>query len=124
MLTQTKSPETAGGSPGLENSTQPNHSTTEPPRKWRRVLAAMTHGKTFNRFEAERELSDHCLHTTVASLQARGVVIDRSDETVPEFAGISTHVKRYRLAPESRARAAELLGLAPTEATTTEQAAA
>ncbi len=65
MITM-KSPETAGGGPGLEKNSLQNDTTTERPRKWRRVLAALTHGKTFNRFEAERELSDHCLHSTVS----------------------------------------------------------
>jgi hypothetical protein len=112
MTNQTKSPVTAGNGPGLENFTRENDSTSEkPPLKWRRVLAAMAHGKSFNRFEVERELSDHCLHTTVSGLQARGIVIRRADEVVPGFAGMPTHVKRYTIAPESLERARELLNL-------------
>lgn len=109
MTNQTKSPVTAGNGPGLENFTQSNHTTTERPRKWCRVLAAMAHGKTFNRFEAERELSDHCLHSTASVLQGKGVTIHRRDEIVPGYRGIATHVKRYWLAPESLERARELL---------------
>ena len=104
-----QSPVTAGNGPSLENFTHPNDSTVERPRKWRRVLAAMAHGKSFNRFDAERELSDHCLHTTASVLQGKGVTINRRDEVVPGYRGIATHVKRYWLAPESIERARELL---------------
>lgn len=48
--------------------------------------------------------------STVSGLQARGLTIHRCDEIVPGFQDIPTHVMRYRLAPESRQRAAELLG--------------
>lgn len=78
------------------------------PLKWKRVLAALYGGRSLNRFQAERELHDHCLHTTVASLEARGVRIAREDERVPGYFG-TVYCKRYRLAPESRERAAALL---------------
>lgn len=81
------------------------------PRKWQRVLGAFLAGHSMNRFEAVRELRDWCLHTTVAGLEARGVRIDRQDEHVPGQFG-PVHCKRYRLTdPESRQRAAELLGI-------------
>ena len=67
-------------------------------------------GKTFNRFESERELSDHCLHTTISGLQRKGLTILRHDEVVSGYAGFPTHVTRYWLAPESIERARELLG--------------
>lgn len=115
MIGQRESPVTAsGGVPGLENNSPRNHTTTKRPLKWRRVLAALHAGRSFNRFEAERALADHCLHTTVSVLQGKGVTILRCDEVVPGYAGIPTHVTRYWLAPDSRNRAAELLGLGTT----------
>ncbi|WP_024931081.1 hypothetical protein [Methylophilus sp. OH31] len=67
------------------------------PKKWQRVLSALLDGRTFNLFEAERQLNDHALHSTVSSLQAKGVTILREFETVPGYQGIPTHVCRYWL---------------------------
>lgn len=67
------------------------------PKKWERVLAALISGKSYNRFEAERRLNDHCLHTTVATIQGMGVLIQREFETVPGYMGIQTRVCRYWL---------------------------
>lgn len=108
-MTINKKPGGAGGrTPGLEGTSKPHVSSTA--RKWQRVLRAFADGRSLNRWEAVRELRDWCLHTTVAGLEARGVRIDRVDEVVPgQFGPI--HCKRYRLAPESRAKAAELLGI-------------
>ena len=116
MTIQRESPVTAGGGiPGLESNSRRNH-TTKRPLKWRRVLTALHAGRSFNRFEAERALADHCLHTTVSVLQGKGLTILRHDETVSGYQGIPTHVTRYWLAPNSRDRAAELLGLGTTTA--------
>ena len=65
------------------------------PKKWQRVLKAFLDGKSFNRFEAERQLNDHCLHTTVSTLQSFGVTIFREYETVSGWQGIPTRVCRY-----------------------------
>ncbi len=73
------------------------------------MLTALASGRTYNRFEAERELHDHCLHTTVANLQAKGVTIHRRIERVPGYMGIPTECCRYWLAPESLQKASELL---------------
>ena len=81
------------------------------PLKWRRVLAALVTGASFNRFEAERMLHDHCLHSTVSTIQKMGVTIMRHMETVRGYHGIATRVCRYWLAPESRAMALTLLGV-------------
>jgi len=105
---ETKNP-ALGSGPGSGLLNSESHSTRRP-RKWARVLRAMLNGRSLNRFEATRELSDWCLHSTVAKLQGKGVLIHRRDETVPGFHGIPTHVTRYWLAPQSRERAAELLG--------------
>jgi len=67
------------------------------PKKWQRVLSALLDGRTFNRFEAERQLSDHTLHSTVSTIQSKGVTILREFETVPGYQGLDTHVCRYWL---------------------------
>ncbi|MHB8391856.1 MAG: hypothetical protein ACYDBH_20145 [Acidobacteriaceae bacterium] len=84
--------------------------STKTARKWERVLAGFVAGRSFNRFEAEHTLSDHCLHSTVSELQARGVLILRHFETVPGYGGAPTRCCRYQLDPESTDRARELLG--------------
>ncbi len=110
MTPTNKSPELAGTSGrSLEDSTHADDTRTL--RKWERVLSALLAGRSFNRFEAERELHDHCLHTTVAGLQARGVTILRHDEVVPGFMGCATNVMRYTLdrTPDNIARVRALL---------------
>jgi hypothetical protein len=79
-------------------------------KKWRRVLLALAQGRSLNRFEAERSLSDHCLHSTVSEIQGRGIRVDRVMETVPGYCGMPTRVARYWLAPEQRTAALALLG--------------
>lgn len=102
------------GDTGLKTYEQAKNITRQGrPLKWRRVLSALVSGRSFNRFEAERELHDHCLHTTVSVLQGKGLTILRRGEVVAGFQGAPTHVCRYWLAPESRERAAELLGRVP-----------
>ena len=76
-----------------------------------RVLNALARGESFNRFEAERDLHDHCLHSTVAALQAHGITINRQEETVPGFEGVGVRVMRYWLSPAQRGRARVLLGI-------------
>ena len=82
---------------------------TPRPRKWKRILSAFAEGRSLNRFDAER-IGDHVLHSTVAAIEARGVRIERQEETISGYGGAPTRCKRYRLAPESRSRALELLG--------------
>lgn len=100
----------ARAKPGLQGCLRLHF--TKVPLKWRRVLAAFFDGRDFNRFEAEHELHDHCLHSTVATLQAKGLIVRRREEVVPGFQGIPTHVMRYWLAPESYENARKLLGKA------------
>ncbi len=78
------------------------------PRKWKRVAQAFYDGRRLNRFEAARTLRDWCLPSTVSGLEARGLVILRTDEMVPGAFG-PVRCCRYWLAPGSRALAAELL---------------
>ncbi|MGK0489012.1 MAG: hypothetical protein ACJAXB_002203 [Candidatus Endobugula sp.] len=65
------------------------------PSKKERVLFALFKG-FYNRFEAERKLSDHCLHSTVSTLQnSHGIEVKRKFEMVPGYMGIMTKVCRY-----------------------------
>lgn len=78
--------------------------------KWKRVLTAFLSGQSYNRFEAEQLLHDHCLHSTVSDLEEKGVRISREWETVAGYEELPTRVMRYWLAPDSQACALSLLG--------------
>src|SRR5690606_15459193 len=71
------------------------------PSKWQRVLVAFLTGRSFNRFEAARELHDHCLHSTASTIQAKGIRIYRREETIPGYQGIPTRCCRYWLPSSS-----------------------
>lgn len=80
------------------------------PSKIRRVLSALATGDSYNRFQAARELHDHCLHSTVAEIQSRfGIAVYRETESIPGFEGIPTKCCRYSLTPAMRAKAREIL---------------
>jgi len=100
------------GEVGADHSTQRRDHTAKTPRKWQRVLAAFVRGESLNRFDAERRYHDHCLHSTAATIQSKGIRIERRDETVPGFQKIPTHVCRYWLASDQRQAALNLLGKA------------
>lgn len=102
---------TAATGEAFGKAIQQGHDTSKRPVKWRRVLFAFASGRSWNRFEAERELHDHCLHTTVSTIQHKGIPVSRKDEIVPGFQGIPTHVSRYWLEKEALQRARELLGI-------------
>lgn len=77
-----------------------------------RVMAGFMAGKSYNRFEAERQLHDHCLHSTVAQLQRlRSVTIERQYETVSGYQGHPTSCCRYWITPEERQRIENRRGL-------------
>lgn len=120
-MSQYKSPAAGGTADTGSGKTTTGHtdgSATLPPtqpRKWARVLRAFVEGRTFNRFDAYRELRDSCLNTTVSQIEARGVKILRREETVPGAFG-PVHCCRYWIAPEALQRARELLWL-PTSTT-------
>ena len=86
------------------------------PKKWQRVLKAFLEGKSYNRFEAERQLNDHCLHSTVSTLQSFGVTIIRVTETVKGWQGLPTRVCRYWIdnSEENIKRAKHLLKITNT----------
>lgn len=112
METQLESPTLSGVRAGLSNISLPHRNKPDP--KWKRVLNSLYY-RTLNRWDAV-ELRDWCLHSTVAGLESRGLKIDRWDEVVPGAYG-PVHCKRYRLSPESRERARELLGITNPSAT-------
>lgn len=101
----------ATASEGLVHITQLKRSKVL--KKWRRVLLALAQGRSLNRFEAERSLSDHTLPSTVSEIQGKGVRVDRHIETVPGYGSEPTHVARYWLSPAERVKALALLGGAP-----------
>jgi hypothetical protein len=94
----------------LESDQQPKFT-----RKWQNVLAYFVNGGRLNRFEAERVVFDHCLHTTVSSLALDyGLKFERAFESVPCLRGTkTTDVKRYWLepTPENLALARRVLGV-------------
>lgn len=103
--------EAATSKPSKEPVTDSGTNNNKPPKKSIRVLSALTR-RSWNRFEAERQLHDHCLHTTVATIQQQyGITIARKFETVPGFQGNPTHVCRYWLTPDQRAKALKVLGV-------------
>jgi hypothetical protein len=67
------------------------------PLKWERVLRAFLSGRSFNRFQAARDLHDHCLHSTVSAIEGKGVRIARKWEKVSGYQDIPTDVTRYWL---------------------------
>ena len=71
-------------------------STTKPVKmtKTKRVLLALM-TRSYNRFEGARKLHDWCLHSTVATIQAKGITVLRKFETVPGYNGTPTSVCRY-----------------------------
>ena len=76
-------------------SATPEDSTKTPKTKVASILALFLKGLNLNRFEAERH-HDHCLHSTVSSLEDYGVRISRCWETIPCLGGTATvRCKRY-----------------------------
>lgn len=67
------------------------------PQKEVGMLKRFVKGKSYHRFTAER-LGDHCLHSTVSSLQKSfGVYFDRRRIEVPNRFGSTTRVMLYWL---------------------------
>lgn len=70
-----------------------------------RVYIALMEGRRFNRFEAERILHDHCLHSTISTLEKKHrITIERENEKVPCFGGNTTNVCRYWISEKERER--------------------
>lgn len=79
--------------------------------KLSRVLSALAQGNSYNRFEAAQKLHDHCLHSTAAAIQRRGIPVHREPEIVRGYQGASTRVMRYRILPDDREKAKKLVKL-------------
>ena len=70
-----------------------------------RVFEAFMSGRSLNLFEAQRELHDRCLHSTVAQLQRlRQITIERKRETVSGYQRYPTSVCRYWISSEENKR--------------------
>lgn len=76
------------------------------------VLYALAEGRSLNRFEAERQLNDHTLNSTISEIQNRlGVLIHRESEKVLCLGGTKkVDVMRYRLLPDQQHKVQQLLG--------------
>ena len=102
---------------GFQKNTDSNNTAkspkVKPGTKEYLVLSALVTGKSYNRFDAERELFDHCLKSTVSTLQGKGISIHRESEKVPCMGGEKlVDVKRYCLLPSEIEKAQRLLGVA------------
>ncbi|WP_308364310.1 MULTISPECIES: hypothetical protein [unclassified Microbulbifer] len=84
----------------------PNNNTPKDPTKLERVLAYLATGRSLHRFEAEREVNDHCLPSTMSEIK-HGLCIPYRVryETVPGWHGHPTRVARYWLGREEQAQA-------------------
>ncbi len=101
--TNDNAPELADSKGAKNTSLKSKHSNRLIKRK--RVLDALLAGGSYNRFEAEKNLFDHCLNSTIAELgKLTGIRISRCWETVPGYLGAPTHCKRYWIEPEEIAR--------------------
>lgn len=83
-----------------------------PDSKITRVLRHLARGKSLNRFAAEKEVHDHCLHSTISDIERTyGLEVTRAFIEVPGFAGVPTRCKEYWLATrDQRERAWAILG--------------
>lgn len=74
-----------------------------------RVFLFLLQGYSYNRFEAEWKLYDHCLPQTIAALQSRfGIKILRKFETIPGYKGSPTKCCRYWIEINERLRLQKL----------------
>lgn len=103
------------GSGAGPKATSDQQINATPPTKKERVLSYFLTGAKLNRFEAERIVNDHCLPSSVSTLQHDyGLVIDRAFEIVPALKGRATaRVCRYWLHPstDNLKRARAVLGV-------------
>ncbi len=68
------------------------------PSKIGRVLHELVKGQSLNRFEAERQLHDHTLNSTISDLANEwGVRVRRVREQVPGYGGQLVSCVRYSL---------------------------
>lgn len=89
-------------------SIQPQPAAGKPPTKICRVLRCLVEGPCTS-FELERQAHDHCPNSTVSDLKRMGLRIESELVEAPGFAGAVARIARYTLAPESRAKAQQIL---------------
>lgn len=95
---------------GAHNNPPPSLPQIRLGTKLRKVLEALARGRSLNRFEAERELHDHVLPSTISKIESLGITVARRSEVVPGHAGSRVACARYWLEPDERTKAAVLLG--------------
>jgi hypothetical protein len=101
---------------GLDAPTTKNYSKNDfikQIKKTTLILKLLYEGKSLNRFEAEH-YNDHCLNSTISSIENYGIAINRTWESVPCLLGKSTiRVKRYWLdfSPENISKTKKRLQL-------------
>lgn len=100
----------AGGSAQGAGAEHGQALTQKPSAKWKRVLEALADGQRLHRFKAERELHDHCLHSTISGITLKtGLRIERRTIELAGYMGLPTRVALYWLAPDERRRARAIL---------------
>jgi hypothetical protein len=78
----------------------PGQDTPAAKTKIATILRVLRRGTCLNRFDAERH-HDHCLHSTVSTLEGYGLAISRRWESVPCIGGQArVRCKRYWLSVE------------------------
>lgn len=85
-----------------------DNSTPKDPTKLERVLAYLATGRSLHRFEAEREVNDHCLPSTMSAIKHElDIPYRKLTAIVPGWHGHPTRVARYWLDEESQRKAWE-----------------
>jgi hypothetical protein len=88
------------------------HITSKAPTKIARVLGYQVFSGSLNRFEAERDVGDHCLHSTISSLaHGYGLNFERQLERVPNHWGQPCDVTRYSLPTSEHQKARTVLAM-------------
>ena len=96
----------AQGGPETAGNASNNNRKPKAPTKLERVLTYLATGRSLHRFEAEREVNDHCLHSTMSEIKhSLGISYQVKYETVPGWRGHPTRVARYWLDAEAQVEA-------------------
>lgn len=75
-----------------------------------KVFQAFINGWRGHRFNAERQLHDHCLHSTVSTIEKKyRIIILRKWVSVAGYQGTPTRVKSYWMSDEDKKRFVLLL---------------
>lgn len=99
---------TPKSSPKCDSNTVSHNNAVTPkqPDKLERVVDYLATGQSLNRFEAEKVVNDHCLHSTMSAIKNKhDIEYQTASETVPGWGGSPTRVSRYWLDEEGQAKA-------------------